>query len=289
VKVAKVVVPIDLVESDDPDGLTNVPAEIFGAHMDKLCDYTCRKCDFVPLNAACLRCGCPFCSTCFDKIRSMDKCSACASDIVRDDDKKIITAPAYLISGKLKTLEVTCLHRNIGCPDKMLFGDNGKVLLDHLRECKFALVKCPDCESVMSKGALAIHKPDDEMCQDSMHTCVLCRTDHRLKDMGVHKMSAEHIQIACEYTEIHTKIITGMLSGQNNVDKKYLEERAADPTQVCDSDDNLDGMIIDLKDKNESLQITVNEQGQLIEGLTAKLEAQQKVIEEIQKKIGLVE
>lgn len=272
--------------SQCPDKLTTVDPIIFGSH-NKLCDYTCPKCDQVPLNPVCLRCGCSFCEMCFEKIRDLERCSACSVEIMRGEDKKIITAPAYPISGKLKALEVDCLHKDIGCLEKMRFGDNGKILIEHLHKCKFALVECPNCSSIMSKAKLALHKPTEEAsCPDSTHTCILCESKHRLRDMPSHKESRGHIQVSMEYTEIFAKIICGMYG--KNVERNFLLDKTIDVQQIYDANNNFEEEIYVLKFDMTTVTRKFTEQQALIKEMQLKIdkfEEREMKIEAMQKKI----
>ncbi|AYV82528.1 MAG: serine/arginine-rich splicing factor 4-like isoform X1 [Hyperionvirus sp.] len=222
-----------LVPSIDPSLMHSVPSDIFVNFEDRMCDMTCRKCDEVPLIPISLPCGCAFCKGCFDKLVLLEKCSSCDSPFAREE-KKIITAPAFMITGKLKNQEVKCLHEGRGCKEKIIYGINGERFFAHLKDCKFALVGCVDCNAVMSKAAYTIHKPNAEVCPDFVTVCHICGNPFRKEDTVQHKKSAEHVFKAVELMEKSAndfKILedrlesyAGRMNAAQRVSAKQIEE-----------------------------------------------------------------
>jgi len=196
-----------LLPSSDPTTMQTVPVDIFGAFSDKMCDMTCRKCDKVPLMPLSLQCGCVFCPPCFTKISKEKKCTACLNDIARDEKTEPITAQVFMITGKLKTLKASCVHKARGCREEIIYGINGDNYKDHLKECKYSLVSCPDCQSVMSKSQFSIHKPGTEVCQDHIETCRICDDTYRRADTVEHKKSGDHIYEAMELLDRHIDVL----------------------------------------------------------------------------------
>ena len=190
--------------SPDPTQMHAVDIKIFGSLQDKMCDMTCRKCDRVPLRPMSFQCGCVYCHSCFVKITGSDKlnCSNCSTAIAFDEKKKIITAPVFMITGKLKNQKVFCEHANLGCQHITEFGENGSNLIKHLIECEYSLISCPDCNSVMSKSDFAKHKPRaGTCCPDYMETCNLCSEKYRLGDTEQHKQTLHHLIKGVQFLE----------------------------------------------------------------------------------------
>ncbi|AYV83912.1 MAG: hypothetical protein Hyperionvirus14_1, partial [Hyperionvirus sp.] len=190
-----------LVPSPDPTTLQTVPSDIFGTFQEKMCDMTCRKCDKVPLLPLSLQCGCVFCQSCFNKIIKEKTCTACLNDIARDSKSEPITAQVFMISGKLKSLKADCIHKKRGCREQIVYGTNGDNYMSHLKNCMYALVTCPDCQSVMSKSAFSRHKPLNAICPDHVEKCPVCHDDYRHKDTADHKKSENHMMQLMEMLE----------------------------------------------------------------------------------------
>ncbi|AYV82790.1 MAG: putative TNF receptor-associated factor 4-like [Hyperionvirus sp.] len=154
-----------------------------------LTDYICGICNRVPIrpvNPKC--CGQISCKECIEeKVSPEEKCPYCGLEC-----KAANIPPSPFVTTKIGGLTWRC---PLQCGHSGLFGREGVRVDEHKKICPLVMMKCPDCDDVMNRRELALHRPTElTECVKKPIYCELCDVKVKPTEWDEHEDGRKHKQ-----------------------------------------------------------------------------------------------
>ncbi|XP_041835996.1 TNF receptor-associated factor 6 [Melanotaenia boesemani] len=153
--------------------------------------YECPICLMALRNAVQTRCGHRFCKSCIEKsIRDAGQRCPVDNEMLSEDQ----LFPDNFAKREILSLTVRC--PNLGCTEKMEL----RRLENHLTQCQFATVSCPQCQQPVRKSCLEEHTAVE--CQRRPMSCPDCMASFVYEDKEHHKQQCPFANVKCQYCEM---------------------------------------------------------------------------------------
>ncbi|XP_077374950.1 TNF receptor-associated factor 6 [Festucalex cinctus] len=153
--------------------------------------YECPICLMALRNAIQTPCGHRFCKTCIEKsIRDTGQRCPVDNEMLLEDQ----LFPDNFAKREILSLTVRC--PNAGCIDKMEL----RHLENHLAQCTFATVPCPQCQQSVRKVYLEEHKTIE--CRRRPMSCPDCVASFVYEERELHEQQCPFANIKCQYCEL---------------------------------------------------------------------------------------
>lgn len=167
--------------------------------------YECPICLMGLRSAVQTPCGHRFCRSCIEKsIRDTgQKCPV--------DNEMLLEEQLFADNfAKREILSLTVRCPNVSCRGKMEL----RQLDNHLEECKFATVACPQCEDLVLKSQLEEHKTEE--CLRRIIACADCLQPFLFEERQVHEMICPFANVVCQYCNL--ELIRDQLESHRDTD-----------------------------------------------------------------------
>ncbi|XP_072236101.1 TNF receptor-associated factor 6 [Leuresthes tenuis] len=153
--------------------------------------YECPICLMALRNAVQTRCGHRFCKSCIEKsIRDTGQRCPVDNEMLSEDQ----LFPDNFAKREILSLTVRC--PNSGCAEKMEL----RRLENHLAQCQFATVPCPQCQQAVRKSCLEEHITLE--CQRRPMSCPDCVTCFAYEERELHEQQCLFANVKCQYCEM---------------------------------------------------------------------------------------
>ncbi|XP_017269767.1 TNF receptor-associated factor 6 [Kryptolebias marmoratus] len=153
--------------------------------------YECPICLMALRNAIQTRCGHRFCKSCIEKsIRDTGQRCPVDNEMLSEDQ----LFPDNFAKREILSLTVRC--PNSGCGEKMEL----RQLENHLAQCQFATMPCPQCQQAVRKSYLEEHKTVE--CQRRLVSCPDCVTSFFYEEKELHEQQCPFANVKCQYCEM---------------------------------------------------------------------------------------
>ncbi|XP_057689037.1 TNF receptor-associated factor 6 isoform X2 [Corythoichthys intestinalis] len=153
--------------------------------------YECPICLMALRNAIQTPCGHRFCKTCIEKsIRDTGQRCPVDNEMLLEDQ----LFPDNFAKREILSLTVRC--PNTGCTDKMEL----RHLENHLAQCPFATLPCPQCQESVRKIYLEEHKTIE--CRRKLMSCPDCVATFAYEERELHEQQCPFASIKCQYCEL---------------------------------------------------------------------------------------
>lgn len=153
--------------------------------------YECPICLMALRNAIQTPCGHRFCKNCIEKsIR--DTGQRCPVDNERLSEDQLF--PDNFAKREILSLTVRC--PNFGCAEKMEL----RHLENHLAQCQFATVPCPQCQQSVRMSHLEEHKTAE--CRQRPVSCPDCVASFVYEERELHEQQCPFANVKCQYCEM---------------------------------------------------------------------------------------
>ncbi|XP_034733842.1 TNF receptor-associated factor 6 isoform X2 [Etheostoma cragini] len=153
--------------------------------------YECPICLMALRNAIQTPCGHRFCKHCIEKsIR--DTGQRCPVDNERLLEDQLF--PDNFAKREILSLTVRC--PNSGCTEKMEL----RSLENHLKQCQFATVPCPQCQQSVRKSHLEEHTTVE--CQRRPVSCPDCLACFVYEESELHEQQCPFASVKCQFCEM---------------------------------------------------------------------------------------
>uniref|UniRef100_A0A1A8EDR1 TNF receptor-associated factor n=1 Tax=Nothobranchius kadleci TaxID=1051664 RepID=A0A1A8EDR1_NOTKA len=153
--------------------------------------YECPICLMALRNAIQTRCGHRFCKSCIEKsIRDTGQRCPVDNEMLSEDQ----LFPDNFAKREILSLTVRC--PNSDCAEKMEL----RHLENHLAQCQFTTVPCPQCLQAVRKSYLEEHKAVE--CQKRLVSCPDCVTHFFWDEKELHEQQCLFASVTCQYCEL---------------------------------------------------------------------------------------
>ncbi|XP_061526238.1 TNF receptor-associated factor 6 isoform X2 [Phycodurus eques] len=153
--------------------------------------YECPICLMALRNAIQTPCGHRFCKSCIEKsIRDTGQRCPVDNEMLLEDQ----LFPDNFAKREILSLTVRC--PNAGCTDKMEL----RHLENHLAQCPFATMPCPQCQQSVRKIYLEEHKTIE--CRRRPMSCPDCVASFVYEEKELHEQQCPFATIMCQYCEL---------------------------------------------------------------------------------------
>ncbi|XP_077569196.1 TNF receptor-associated factor 6 [Stigmatopora nigra] len=183
--------------SENPSASTLLPSTAIVQGYDVEFDppleakYECPICLMALRNAIQTPCGHRFCKTCIEKsIRDTGQRCPVDNEMLLEEQ----LFPDNFAKREILSLTVRC--PNTGCSDKMEL----RHLENHLAQCPFATVPCPQCQESIRKTYLEEHKTIE--CRRKLMSCPDCVATFPYEEMELHEQQCPFANIKCQYCDL---------------------------------------------------------------------------------------
>ncbi|XP_034040631.1 TNF receptor-associated factor 6 [Thalassophryne amazonica] len=150
--------------------------------------YECPICLMALRNAIQTPCGHRFCKSCIEKsIRDTGQRCPIDNEMLSEDQ----LFPDNFAKREILSLTVRC--PNAGCDEKMEL----RHLENHLAQCPFATVSCPQCQQSVRKTQLEKHTSSE--CQRRPVTCPDCVACFVYEERQLHELQCPFANVECQY------------------------------------------------------------------------------------------
>lgn len=221
--------------------LSSLPRSLFISAVNP--DFLCTACQKVPLTSKTVTCcGMVYCKPCLEEtlVSSPNKCQN-NPDCSNSDTLREFTSSPY-VDSQITALTVKCLYSVLdeygeSCSWKDTIGKDRRRLIEHLEKCPFHAVKCEDCELVVARKNMTIHRGEMTMieddckkilqerrqttqCQWKTIQCKPCGKSIFKRDWDVHCKDSEHLlsslanvsTLPSELEKLKTELSTAIVS-----------------------------------------------------------------------------
>jgi len=182
-----------------------VPTLLTSFDSDTCCelfdhDLICCICSSIPLlpvspmkDGKEFCCGIVVCHNCLEAWKNKSdvsgaKCPQCQQVFVDFQS-------SALAIKKISGLKIRCPNSTLGCPFTTLVGVRGQHVHDHLNDCRFKMVQCPDCRQSMIHRDLFIHW--HLLCPKRSIPCLSCGDIVVADQMTKHVDQKTHQDLKC--------------------------------------------------------------------------------------------
>ncbi|XP_026233552.1 TNF receptor-associated factor 6 [Anabas testudineus] len=172
---------------------TTVPLQGYDVEFDPPLEskYECPICLMALRNAIQTPCGHRFCKNCIEKsIRDTGQRCPVDNEMLSEDQ----LFPDNFAKREILSLTVRC--PNSGCSDKMEL----RHLENHLAQCEFSTVPCPQCQQSVRKSHLDQHKTLE--CQRRPVSCQDCAEYFVYEERELHEQQCPFASVKCQYCEM---------------------------------------------------------------------------------------
>lgn len=153
--------------------------------------YECPICLMALRNAIQTPCGHRFCKNCIEKsIRDTGQRCPVDNAVLSQDQ----LFPDNFAKREILSLTVIC--PNSGCAEKMEL----RHLDNHLAQCQFATVPCPQCQQSVRKSHLEEHTIHE--CQRRPMSCPDCVACFVYEERELHEQQCPFANVKCQYCEL---------------------------------------------------------------------------------------
>ncbi|GAA6218963.1 TNF receptor-associated factor 6 isoform X1 [Lates japonicus] len=153
--------------------------------------YECPICLMALRNAVQTPCGHRFCKNCIEKsIRDTGQKCPVDNEMLSEDQ----LFPDNFAKREILSLTVRC--PNSGCAEKMEL----RHLENHLAQCQFATVPCPQCQQSVRKSHLGEHTTVE--CQRRPVSCPDCVACFVYEERERHEQQCPFASVKCQYCEM---------------------------------------------------------------------------------------
>ncbi|KAM6943261.1 TNF receptor-associated factor 6 [Xenentodon cancila] len=153
--------------------------------------YECPICLMALRNAIQTRCGHRFCKSCIEKsIRDTGQRCPVDNEVLSEDH----LFPDNFAKREILSLTVRC--PNSGCTDKMEL----RHLENHLAQCQFATMPCPQCQQLVRKSVLEEHITAE--CLRRPMSCPDCVEYFVYEERELHEQQCPFASVKCQYCEM---------------------------------------------------------------------------------------
>ncbi|TDH16793.1 hypothetical protein EPR50_G00001740 [Perca flavescens] len=185
--------PGTFISSTSTSLLATAPLQGYDVEFDPPLEskYECPICLMALRNAIQTPCGHRFCKHCIEKsIR--DTGQRCPVDNERLLEDQLF--PDNFAKREILSLTVRC--PNSGCAEKMEL----RSLENHLAQCQFATVPCPQCQQSVRKSHLEEHTTVE--CQRRPVSCPDCLAHFVYEESELHEQQCPFASVKCQYCEM---------------------------------------------------------------------------------------
>ncbi|KAA8595774.1 hypothetical protein FQN60_011065, partial [Etheostoma spectabile] len=182
-----------LISSSSTSLLAHAPLQGYDVEFDPPLEskYECPICLMALRNAIQTPCGHRFCKHCIEKsIR--DTGQRCPVDNERLLEDQLF--PDNFAKREILSLTVRC--PNSGCAEKMEL----RSLENHLKQCQFATVPCPQCQQSVRKSHLEEHTTVE--CQRRPVSCPDCVACFVYEESELHEQQCPFASVKCQFCEM---------------------------------------------------------------------------------------
>ncbi|XP_061671152.1 TNF receptor-associated factor 6 [Syngnathoides biaculeatus] len=153
--------------------------------------YECPICLMALRNAIQTPCGHRFCKSCIEKsIQDTGQRCPVDNEMLLEDQ----LFPDNFAKREILSLTVRC--PNAGCTDKMEL----RHLENHLAQCPFATMACPQCQESVRKSYLEEHKTID--CRRRPMCCPDCVASFVYEEKDLHEQQCPFATVMCQFCEL---------------------------------------------------------------------------------------
>ena len=177
-------------------------------------DQKCPICHLVVRDAHQMTCcGKLLCECCLTRCRNgSGKCPMCRGNIKNAyfQDKKS--------DREIKSLRVYCSYKDAGC--KWIGELRG--VEEHMKDCNYQTVECPDCEETMMKHKFTKHRSDE--CRMRKYKCRLCNEEGKYKFITStdHQNTCPEVELKCKNTGCNECVKCCRMSSHTEVCPKQV-------------------------------------------------------------------
>ena len=179
-------------------------------------DQKCSICHLVVRDAHQVTCcGKLLCECCLTKCRNgLGKCPMCRGRGDIDNTSFQDTKSDH----EIKSLRVYCSYKDAGCE---WIGELRGVE-EHMKDCNYQTVECPDCKNTMLKLILDKHRSDE--CLLRKYKCPLCKKEgtYQFITTAGHQNTCPEVELECQITGCNEHVKRCKMSSHTEVCPKQV-------------------------------------------------------------------